>query len=473
MSSLDSFKRIVCCFVPGFLTLALAGCTESVVRQYTALGKWQQGDDHGTVISGSPDADASAYAASGDMLSEADWQILEKIAPRPIWEQLAEARETLGGEVPTAPNTDEPARAIAAPALTAEQLAQEVRATDLGDGRIRVLYRMRHYGGPSVSSSRDGGTERRHIKLGTSDLASVVAAVSQELGDKGTCLPLPSENALLITCPAEMKMNILSLLADLDAPAQQVEITARIFEVNNDFDFQIGAQLLLNHIASDNTQNLASTFNTKAFLDHLKAGGGTPFQGSALKLMQVFGNSGIAAEATFQALADGGMIREVASPRMTVAAGHTGYVLAGQELPINSARISNDQLVTEKTTYKPVGVQLHITPRVISGQSVKLHVVTVVSSISGFRPQVSLSGADSLQTLINPILDSREAETSVSVEDGSTLVIGGLRMVRNITRERKVPGLGDIPVIQWLFKNHRSQRRMSDLYFFVTPKIIR
>ena len=74
--------------------------------------------------------------------------------------------------------------------------------------------------------------------------------------------------------------------------------------------------------------------------------------------------------------------------------------------------------------------------------------------------------------LINPIIDSREAETSVTVGNHDTLVISGLRMVRNTTRENKVPFLGDLPGLEWMFKNHRTQQRITDLYFFVTPHLL-
>ncbi|HWP40454.1 MAG TPA: hypothetical protein VNL70_05965, partial [Tepidisphaeraceae bacterium] len=66
----------------------------------------------------------------------------------------------------------------------------------------------------------------------------------------------------------------------------------------------------------------------------------------------------------------------------------------------------------------------------------------------------------------------REAETAVTVEDRDTLVISGLRMIRNTTRQNKVPGLGDIPLIGWMFKNHRTQQQVTDLYFFVTPTLL-
>ena len=74
--------------------------------------------------------------------------------------------------------------------------------------------------------------------------------------------------------------------------------------------------------------------------------------------------------------------------------------------------------------------------------------------------------------MLNPVIDSREAETSVTVDDGSTLVISGLRMNRTTTREDKIPGLGDVPILGWLFKNHRTQQEQTDLYFFITPTMM-
>ena len=158
---------------------------------------------------------------------------------------------------------------------------------------------------------------------------------------------------------------------------------------------------------------------------------------------------------------------------MTVAVGQTGYLLAGQEIPIQSANIVNNALQAV-TTYKPVGVQLYITPQAVSTNRVKLHTVSVVSSLSGFTPLPTIQGGGTnfSSLIVNPIIDSREAETAVTVEDGNTLVISGLRMVRQITRTEKVPGLGDIPVLGWMFKNQRTQQQQTDLYFFLTPTLL-
>ena len=461
---------VIVCFAGALAS----GCSESVIAQYTKLGNWSQPPDAPQVISGTPEADQAALDSSEESFTEADWKILERIAPRPIWERLSAARQKAAVEVVEEATSTEQEET---PETQAEQtsIVEYVTISKLPDGKLRIFCPLRHYGGVSASSTRDGGTDRRKIILKPPDLKPVVELINKQLGGKASCTALPSDNTLVVTCDPSVKDAVLELLAEIDKPRKQVEITARIFEVSHQFDFQLGAHSVIQHIASDNTQGLASRFSTRAFLESLNKTnmGNFGFQGSALRLFQIFGSSGLTMDVTFQALAQTGYVREIASPRMTVVVGQTGYMLAGQELPISSARVSNNNVITEKTTYKPIGVQLYITPQTVGPDSVKLHVVTVVSALSGFSRRMALDETDSVQPVVNPILESREAETSVTVPDGHTLVIGGLRTVRHITRERKVPGLGDLKILEWLFKNHRSQRQLNDLYFFVTPRILK
>jgi type II secretory pathway component GspD/PulD (secretin) len=444
------------------LAFASLGCTESVM-EYTKFGGWSGEGDRPVVMSGSPKSDATAYGASEAVLSDHDWQQLEKIAPKPIWERIARMRQLFEGKDDNSgKSSDEPPPVI----------VPKVTVTQLEGDRVRFFYRMRNYGGPDVISKRHGGTSRHQIQLTKGDLKPLIDLVSQELGDKGKVNALPKENTLVITCAKDRKDQILHLLAEADSLPTQVEINVRVFEVSHDFDFQYGAHAMIEHIAADNTQSLASTFSAKDFLDSLTEAGDFSYQGSALRLMKVFESSGITLDATFQALVDMGLVKVVSSPRMTVASGKTAYMLAGQELPIQSAKISNDKVISQKVEYKPIGVQLYITPQTAAGETVKMHVLTSVTAVSGFAPTARMSGQTDGETLTNPILDSREAETFVTVQDGQTLVMGGLRMIRTVTRERKIPGLGQIPGLEWLFKNHRSQNNISDLYFFVQPRIL-
>jgi type II secretory pathway component GspD/PulD (secretin) len=423
------------------------------------------------VISGHTKQDTAAYAASDEKLTEADWRELEHLGPRPVWEELEGHRHRshrVGDNVcaQTRPTTA-PVAIVPAPLLNEADLP--VQTIDLPDGKVRLIWRLRSYGGPTVKAGRDPATARRTVEIAPADLTPLVTVLMQNLGTGGTVSPLPLENAVIVTCAKPMRESVLALLNDLDRPTRQVEITAKIFEVSHDFDFQQGTQLLLNRLASNSGQSLTSSFSAKRFLDAMNNPSPAPVQGSVLRLMQVFQSAGVSVDVSFQFLADAGLISVVSEPRMTVAVGQTGYMLAGQEIPIQSETLVNNA-ITLATTYKPVGVQLYITPQTAGVDRIKLHTISIVSAISGFSPLPTMSGGTA--SVINPVIDSREAETAVTVDDHSTLVISGLRMIRTTTREEKIPGLGDVPVLGWLFKNHRSQQQQTDLYFFITPTLL-
>lgn len=425
------------------------------------------------VLSGSPSRDSSAYKASEESLGGVGWKNLEEHGPKPTsYGQIQNPdkdriNKEKDGELGVVSHHT-PAAATTRPA-TLDESDLPIEQVDLPDGKIRILWTLRNYGGNTVTSAWDGGTTRRKVTTAAPDLTPLVTVVSQQVPG-GTVAPIPNANQLVITCDKAQRASVLQLLADIDVPPRQVEITARIFEVSHDFDFQQGSNVLLKHMASDGAQTGASVFNAPQFQN---AAAAAPPNGSVIDLMQASKAAGLSIEASFQILAQEGLIKVVSSPRMTVSMGSTGTLLAGQEIPIQQATIVNNALQAT-TTYKPVGVQLYITPQAVGKNRVKLHTISVVSSLSGFTPlpTIQSSGTSFSSLIVNPVIDTREAETAVTVEDGNTLVISGLRMVRQITRTDKIPGLGDIPVLGWMFKNQRTQQQQTDLYFFVTPTLL-
>lgn len=404
--------------------------------------------------------DNSALAESNRDLAQAHWAILEQHGPH--------ARGL--------PKDDTPFLVDGSSKHQLTATTQPLNEADLPltivhqpDGKLKLIWVLRSYGGNSVTAKANA--DRRDITLTKPDLTPLVTVLTQEVGKDGSVVPLPEVNTVVVTCDAAMKQSVLQTLNDLDQPPKQVEITAKIFEVTNDFDYQQGAQIMAARAGANQAQAGSSTFDTNRFLQDVANPSSGPFQGSVVSLMQASTDAGLSINASFQLLEEVGLIKVVSSPRMTVAVGQTGYMLAGQEIPIQSTTIINGA-IQASTIYKPVGVQLYITPQAVGDNMVKLHTISVVSSISGFAPLPTLIGGTSPNSLVNPVIDSREAETAVTIADGSTLVISGLRMVRTTTVDNKVPGLGDVPLLGDLFKSHRTQQTMTDLYFFVTPNIL-
>ena len=413
------------------------------------------------VLSGNPDQDGRALAGSDQTLQLADWgtmsagQTWSKIFGKPQVYTSGKGISSQG-----APRTSSRKRDI--PTF--------VRP----DGRVQIYYRLEHFGGVGVTNSRKTFSDNPGVTITPNQLEPLVKVVQSHLGDQGTAEALPSENVIVITCAQGAQESVMKLMEHVDAGRKQVEIAVRIFEVSDDFDMQLGVKTLMKHVGTDNSQALLGNFSAVNFVNQIvdPLNGIAPDPGGVLTLIGLLDDAGIGVDVTLEALEKTGMVKVVSQPRMTVETGQPAYMMAGQELPIREGRITNDKFITEKISYKPVGVQLHITPQSMGDGSVKLHILTVVTAISGFAPTPKMKENSFNERLMNPVLDSRQAETRVEVPHGSTLAFGGLRMARQVGREEKLPLLGDVPALGKLFKNKRKQKMMSDLYFFVTPQLV-
>ena len=153
--------------------------------------------------------------------------------------------------------------------------------------------------------------------------------------------------------------------------------------------------------------------------------------------------------------------RILSKPRIAAQSGSTAKIITGDALPILTAiTLSGVNAVQQQVQYVNVGVTLQIAPRVSTDGYVTSHIYGVVSSVTGFQQGY-------------PTISQREAETSASVRDGETFVIGGLTMENNIRTKSKVPILGDIPLIGEAFKLEKSTRSNTELYIVITPHIVR
>ncbi|WP_095012798.1 secretin N-terminal domain-containing protein [Tsuneonella mangrovi] len=151
----------------------------------------------------------------------------------------------------------------------------------------------------------------------------------------------------------------------------------------------------------------------------------------------------------------------VSRPRISAQSGSTAKIITGDALPILTAiTLSGVNGVSQQVQYVNVGVTLQIAPRVSSDGYVTSHVFCVVSSVSGFSQGY-------------PTISQREAETSASVRDGESFIIGGLTQDSTLTTKTKIPLLGDIPVLGQAFRTDKKTTSRTELYIVVTPHVVR
>lgn len=151
----------------------------------------------------------------------------------------------------------------------------------------------------------------------------------------------------------------------------------------------------------------------------------------------------------------------VSKPRIAAQSGSTAKIVTGDALPIlTSITLSGVNGVSQQVQYVNVGVTLQIAPRVSADGYVTSHVYSVVSSVSGYSQGY-------------PTISQREAETSASVRDGDSFVIGGLTQESSLKTRSKVPLLGDVPVLGQAFRTDRETKGRTELYIVVTPHVVK
>lgn len=165
--------------------------------------------------------------------------------------------------------------------------------------------------------------------------------------------------------------------------------------------------------------------------------------------------------AAIDALESEGFVSILAEPNLTAISGETATFLAGGEFPVPIP--DEDRLVVE---FKEFGVGLAFTPTVMGKDRISLRVRPEVS-------QLSAEGAVSVNGISVPALTTRRAETTVELGSGQSFAIAGL-LQNNVTQNvRKLPGLGNIPIIGALFKSDRFRNQETELVIIVTPYLVK
>lgn len=277
-------------------------------------------------------------------------------------------------------------------------------------------------------------------------------------------------NSLIIMASPEDYERVTSIIERLDIKRKQVYVEAAIVEMSLDKTRELG-------IEWRTTENPSATGYTIAGGTLLAPGGAgiTSFSQNPLSVsgFVVAGVKGFLPDGTtlnvgallraFQADTD---VNILSTPNILTLDNQEAKIIVGQNVPFitgtSQTAGGNVQATIER---KDVGIQLKITPHTTESDLIRLDLYQEISSLAGSVPV----GTD--QEV--PITNKRSAETSVVVRNNETVVIGGLIRDDLTVTERKVPLLGDLPILGYLFRYQSRQKAKTNLILFLTPHIIR
>lgn len=262
-------------------------------------------------------------------------------------------------------------------------------------------------------------------------------------------------NAIWIKGSPEQIARTKRQIALIDQPVDSVILETEIVELT-----ETGAKAVGIDFGNANGQIAVATIQTGQYIPpgELANGGGHLSPGGREVGGYLVSTS---LQAAIYAQVSKGEGRIVSKPRIAAQSGSTAKIITGDALPILTAiTLSGVNGVSQQVQYVNVGVTLQIAPRVSADGFVTSHVFCVVSSVSGYSQGY-------------PTISQREAETSATVRDGESFVIGGLTQESTLTSQTKVPLLGDIPLIGQVFRTDRKTKSRTELYIVVTPHIVR
>jgi pilus assembly protein CpaC len=194
--------------------------------------------------------------------------------------------------------------------------------------------------------------------------------------------------------------------------------------------------------------------------DPIRPGFSTGTNAGGIGVAATIGNTAL--EVLFSALETKGLARTLSEPNLVTLSGQQASFLAGGEYPIPV--VDDEGGVTVE--YKPFGVELTFTPRVVDGDIINLD---LVAAVSGLDPSIVVSGGGGFNF---NAFRRREAQTTVEMRDGESFAIAGLLEDDFQDEVTQLPWLGDIPVLGTLFRSADYQRDQSELVVIVTPHLV-
>ncbi|BAK71383.1 type II secretion system protein GspD [Aliarcobacter butzleri] len=271
-------------------------------------------------------------------------------------------------------------------------------------------------------------------------------------------LDLESNSLVVMASKDELKQ-IKDLIQELDKEKAQVYVQAKIIEVNNELVNKIGISygIISTSARSDGINAISSNLNggsnaIKEAVDTL-----------GIKVSDVNIKSGLALGASLNLLQQNGALDIVSEPSILAIDNKESSIYVGEKISVEiSSTLTDGGLQRTNYEREDIGLTLKVKPRISSDTKLTLEINTLLEGIKS----TSVSAGQNPDTL------KKEIKTAAILNNGESVIIGGLIENKNETIEQKVPVLGDVPLLGGLFKNDSKMNKKNNLVIIVTPYMI-
>ena len=334
------------------------------------------------------------------------------------------------------------------------QIVEELDSSPAQE-RITQVYRLKNSQAETLATALQDFLDQSRQRV-TSVLGQEAVGTAQRLLDEEVAIVAePVTNSLLVSASPRYFEQVEGMITQLDQPQKQVLIEVLLAEVTLDGTTEWGVQW--NTTVDLRDKGIS---DQKRDIDSIKLDGETVVGGLTASL------TGDNWNFILKAMQSDGRLEILSRPQILAADNMVANINVGQRVPVvTGSRITERGDSINNFEYQDVGVQLEVTPRINPEGIVKMEVAPTISSLSSSTVAVS-------KDFDAQVINNRSASTSVSVQDGQTVVIGGLISTEDDERVTKIPLLGDIPYIGQIFRKTKKKRVRSELLVILTPHVI-
>lgn len=328
------------------------------------------------------------------------------------------------------------------------------------------------------------GQEKIHVYYLENATAEEIVKVLQELPQKDAkatkgkkAAPVVSDkvkitadkatNSLIIMAEKDDYLTLEEIIKKIDIPRAMVYIEALIMEVNVDKNFSLGTQWSAGGETSIGSKDavIGGSYRTDENIFSIDGTTGTPVLPSGLALglfgeaINIAGISFPSINAVVNAYKKDKDVHILSTPQIMTMENEKAKIYVGKNIPFQTTATTTNVDTYNSFEYRDVGKTLEITPLISKGRMVQLNIsleTTALESTTDFRPT----------TL------KRTVNTTVIIQDGNTIVIGGLIDDSFAVTDYKVPCLGDIPSFGKLFSSTSKENTKTNLFVFLTPRVV-
>jgi general secretion pathway protein D len=285
-----------------------------------------------------------------------------------------------------------------------------------------------------------------------------------------------STNSLIVVASPGDYETVKDVIQKLDVRRRQVYVEVSIIELSlskmRDLGFEFEAPIKTSNLGEGATSAVVGGTNFGNIGNVIANGPAALAQMSGLAVGAIKGTftfqgkQYLSVGALLHALQTDGDVNVLSTPNILTMDNQKAEIMVGQNVPFITGQTQNattgSQSLFNTVTRQDVGIKLSITPQIASSDNVRLEVNQEISDVI----------ASTLTNVAGPTTSKRSAITAVVVKDRQTMVIGGLIRDNVTSSTSKVPFLGDIPLLGWLFKSKTTSIDKTNLMIFITPYII-